>query len=110
MSRGHGKLERMILAAVEAGWPAYLIDLLPVAHTRAQAVALQRAARNLARQGTIDLGYDQRPDLTVGTKSESTVGVTHLVPRPAKEGGADLRKPSDLAIRRLFRESVVSNL
>jgi len=52
----------------------------------------------------------ERPDLTVGTKSESTVCVTHLVPRPAKEGGADLRKPSDLAIRRLFRESVVSNL
>jgi hypothetical protein len=46
----------MILSAVEA-WPAsYLIDLLPVAHTRAQAVALERAAKNLARQGKIDLG------------------------------------------------------
>jgi hypothetical protein len=59
MSRGFGRLERMILAAVEA-WPAsYLIDLLPVAHTRAQAVALERAARNLAREGKIDLAYDQ---------------------------------------------------
>jgi len=49
----------MILAAVEA-WPAScLIDLLPVAHTRAQAVALERAARNLAREGKIDLAYDQ---------------------------------------------------
>jgi hypothetical protein len=60
MSRGFGRWERMILAAVEAGWPPYLIDLLPVAHTRAQAVALERAAKNLARQGKIDLGYDQR--------------------------------------------------
>jgi hypothetical protein len=43
---------------VEA-WPAsYLIDLLPVAHARAQAVALEGAAKNLARQGKIDLGYD----------------------------------------------------
>jgi hypothetical protein len=59
MSRGFGRLERMILAAVEAGWPPYLIDLLPVAHTRAQAVALERAARHLAREGKINLGYDR---------------------------------------------------
>jgi hypothetical protein len=59
MSRGHGKLERMILSAVEARPASYLIDLLPVAHTRAQAVALERAARNLAREGKIDLAYDQ---------------------------------------------------
>jgi hypothetical protein len=59
MSRGFGRLERMILAAVE-GWPAsYLIDLLPVAHTRAQAVALERAAINLEREGKIERGYDR---------------------------------------------------
>jgi hypothetical protein len=59
MSRGFGRLERMILAAVEA-WPAsYLIDLLPVAHTRAQAVALERAATNLEKAGKIERGYDR---------------------------------------------------
>jgi hypothetical protein len=49
----------MILAAVEAGWPPYLIDLLPVAHTRAQAVALERAAINLEKAGKIERGCDQ---------------------------------------------------
>jgi hypothetical protein len=59
MSRGFGRLERMILAAVEA-WPAsYLIDLLPVAHTRAQAVALERAAINLEKAGKIERGCDR---------------------------------------------------
>jgi hypothetical protein len=59
MSRGFGRLERMILAAVEA-WPAsYLIDLLPVAHTRAQAVALERAATNLEKAGKIERGCDR---------------------------------------------------
>jgi len=48
MSRGHGKWERAILAALEQAAAFYLTDLLPTPHTRSQVVALNRAARNLA--------------------------------------------------------------
>ena len=53
MSRGYGKWERAILAALEYTAAFYLTDLLPPKHTRAQIVALNRAARNLKDKGRI---------------------------------------------------------
>ena len=53
MSRGPGKWERAILRALEHTAAFYLTDLLPTHHTRAQLVALNRAARNLADKGRI---------------------------------------------------------
>ena len=43
MSRGHGKWERAILAALDQAPAFYLTDLLPTPHTRSHVVALNRA-------------------------------------------------------------------
>jgi hypothetical protein len=53
MSRGHGKWERAILAALEQVAAFYLTDLLPTPHTRSQVVAVNRATRNLAAANKI---------------------------------------------------------
>jgi hypothetical protein len=47
MSRGHGKWERAILAALDQAPAFYLTDLLPTPHTRSHVVALNRAPRDL---------------------------------------------------------------
>jgi hypothetical protein len=54
MSRGHGKWERAILAALDRVQAFYLTDLLPTPHTRSHVVALNRAARNLVGVGKIE--------------------------------------------------------
>jgi hypothetical protein len=54
MSRGHGKWERAILAALDQAPAFYLTDLLPNPHTRSHVVALNRAARNLVDIGKIE--------------------------------------------------------
>ena len=51
MSRGHGKWERAILAALDQAPAFYLTDLLPNPHTRSHVVALNRAARCLIALG-----------------------------------------------------------
>jgi hypothetical protein len=53
VSKGPGKWERAILEALDSAPAFYLSDLLPMPHTRAQIVALNRAARNLADAGKI---------------------------------------------------------
>jgi hypothetical protein len=55
MSKGHGKWERAILDVLKQVAAFYLTDLLPVPHTRSQVVALNRAARNLADAGKIEI-------------------------------------------------------
>jgi hypothetical protein len=55
MSKGHGKWERAILEALEEVTAFYLTDLLPISHTRANVVALNRAARNLTSMGKINV-------------------------------------------------------
>jgi hypothetical protein len=55
MSKGPGKWERAILQALEQPAAFYLIDLLPVPHTRSQTVALNRAARKLEDTGKIEI-------------------------------------------------------
>jgi hypothetical protein len=65
MSRGHGKWERAILQVLDRVPAFYPIDLLPNPHTRAQVVALNRAARNLAGAGKVQAmcwnGRSDRP-------------------------------------------------
>jgi hypothetical protein len=53
MSRGHGKWERAILAALDQTPAFYLTDLLPKPHTRSHVVALNRAARCLIAAGKV---------------------------------------------------------
>jgi len=55
MSRGPGKWERAILDALGQVPAFYLTDLLPTPHTRSQTVALNRAARNLADAGKVQM-------------------------------------------------------
>ena len=57
MSRGYGKWERAILAALDRAPAFYLTDLLPSPHTRAHVVALNRAARCLITAGKIQVMY-----------------------------------------------------
>ena len=57
MSKGHGKWERAILEALTKVPAFYLTDLLPTPHTRSQTVALNRAARNLAAAGKIEVRH-----------------------------------------------------
>jgi len=57
MSRGHGKWERAILQVLERVPAFYPIDLLPSPHTRAQIVALNRAARGLIAAGKVRATY-----------------------------------------------------
>jgi hypothetical protein len=57
MSRGHGKWERAILAALDQAPAFYLTDLLPNPHTRSHVVALNRASRNLVRAGKVRATY-----------------------------------------------------
>jgi hypothetical protein len=54
MSRGPGSWQRGILAALEQHPAIHLMALLPRPRTRAQVVALNRAARQLAKAGKID--------------------------------------------------------
>jgi hypothetical protein len=63
MSRGHGKWERAILQVLDRVPAFYPIDLLPNPHTRAQVVALNRAARNLAGAGKVQaMCWNSRSD------------------------------------------------
>jgi hypothetical protein len=57
MSRGHGKWERAILAALEHVPAFYLTHLLPSPHRRAHVVALNRAARGLIAAGKVQAMY-----------------------------------------------------
>jgi hypothetical protein len=52
MSRGPGLWQRGIMAVLDRHPAAYLMDLLPRPRTRAQVVALNRAARQLADGGS----------------------------------------------------------
>ena len=54
MSRGPGKWQRQVLSATERGW-CWLVDILEPGYTRAQYVALHRAATTLADAGRIDM-------------------------------------------------------
>jgi hypothetical protein len=62
MSRGYGKLERMILAAVEERDAFPLMDLAPPPYireyTQNRIRALRRAASNLINKGLVDFWYD----------------------------------------------------
>jgi hypothetical protein len=60
MSRGPGVWQRGILAALDQYPAVRLMDLLPRPRTRAQVVALNRAARQLAAAGTINLRHFSR--------------------------------------------------
>ena len=60
MSRGPGSWQRGILAALEQHPAIHLMALLPRPRTRAQVVALNRAARQLAKAGTIDCLWTRR--------------------------------------------------
>ena len=63
MSRGYGKWERAILAALDRAPAFYLTDLLPNPHTRSHVVALNRAARNLAGAGKVQaICWNSRSD------------------------------------------------
>ena len=57
MSRGYGKWERAILAALDQAPAFYLTDLLPTPHTRSHVVALNRAARGLIAVGKVQAIY-----------------------------------------------------
>jgi hypothetical protein len=59
MSRGLGIWQRYILAALERQPALILRDLLPPSHTRAQYVALDRAARTLWEKGKVDIIHGQ---------------------------------------------------
>jgi hypothetical protein len=94
MSRGDGKWQRVILAAVEAA-PAgsYLIDLLPVGHTRAQAVALERAAINLETERKIERGYDRG---TVVIRKSTNQSESSAPPWEQREADLDEGREADL--------------
>jgi hypothetical protein len=55
MSRGPGIWQRRILAVLERQPAVFLLELLPRPYTRAQHVALNRAAWKLFEQGRIDM-------------------------------------------------------
>ena len=81
MSKGHGKWERAILAALKEAPAYYLSDLLPVPHTRSQSVALNRAANNLADAGKVNIapwlawcdGAPDTPEAIDGRRSLKTI-------------------------------------
>jgi hypothetical protein len=53
MSKGTGKLERLILEATEAHGGVYVARLAPQGATKAQHQALNRAAWSLIRKGLV---------------------------------------------------------
>ena len=53
MSRGPGRWQRKILNALEGESAVFLHDLLPKEYTRAQRVAVHRAARVLDKAGKV---------------------------------------------------------
>jgi hypothetical protein len=82
MSRGPGKWERAILQSLEHTAAFYLTDLLPTDHSRAQLVALNRAARNLEDKGRIaTCAWMCRAASGVGFKTIYRPGY----PRPARD-------------------------
>jgi hypothetical protein len=69
VSRGPGRWEREILAALDHVAAFYLTDLLPNPHTRSDVVALNRAANNLYAKNKVEMvrwlacftGKEERP-------------------------------------------------
>jgi hypothetical protein len=63
MSRGFGKLQRVIMQALEQHVAFFARDLLPLEPTRAQQQALQRAICTLHDNGKIAIGrwYGRHP-------------------------------------------------
>jgi len=57
MSRGFGKWQRAILAALAERPAFYLVDMLTSAHTKSEYNALSRAAIHLRDAGMIDMHY-----------------------------------------------------
>jgi hypothetical protein len=57
MSRGLGRWQIGLLAALEEHPAVYLADLLPPNYPRAQYVALHRAAQTLADKGMVDIWH-----------------------------------------------------
>jgi hypothetical protein len=57
MSKGFGIWQRAILTMFDRHPAVYLVSLLPPAHSRSQVVALNRAARQLANAGKIDVHH-----------------------------------------------------
>jgi hypothetical protein len=85
MSRGLGHWQRGILAALERYPAVYLMDLLPRPRTRAQVVALNRAARQLADAGKVEtlhwLCRATKPGFVVVTRPGHSVNHPDNVPR-----------------------------
>jgi hypothetical protein len=67
MSRGPGKWQRAILAALAEREVFYLLDLLPPNHTKSEYNAASRAAIHLRDAGLIDMHYWNyfRPNVAV---------------------------------------------
>jgi hypothetical protein len=57
MSRGLGRWQISLLAALEEHPAVYLADLLPPNYPRAQYVALHRAAQTLWSMGRVDIWH-----------------------------------------------------
>jgi hypothetical protein len=57
MSRGFGKWQRAILAALAEREAFYLVDILPHRHSKSQYNAVSRAAIHLRDAGMIDMHY-----------------------------------------------------
>jgi hypothetical protein len=59
LSRGHGRWQRAILDALDKHPAFHLPDLLPRRYSRAQYVALHRAAYTLHEQGKAEICHGQ---------------------------------------------------
>ena len=58
MSRGLGRWQLGLLAALEKHPAVYLVDLLPRNYPRSQYVALHRAAQTLEAMGRVDIWHN----------------------------------------------------
>ena len=61
MSRGPGKWQRAVMAALEQVPAFYPMDLLPAEHSRSDVVALNRPVRSLGKAGRTDSGPTMPP-------------------------------------------------
>ena len=93
MSRGHGAWEQAILHALKKVPGYYLTDLLPSPYSRAQAVALERACRNLRAAGKLKVArLPKRAD----ERWHGPLAVYRLDSLPPRRG--DLRVRATLSV------------
>jgi hypothetical protein len=87
VSRGYGKVQQQILKVVNAGaeyrdhrWPlreltSQVFGATPGDVTRAHAESVRRAAKSLARDGLVQIGYQRQPGSTQAQMTVSAVPV-----------------------------------